>query len=241
MIQQRADALVALIERRRTVGQNVDQLQAFRTQRQEVEDACQRLEMVMTTWRLFRARQIGTVSRPPGVALLLEHLTQLQERYNENPSSIVGPNRLGPVKSGVATLVSSLEQQLLSAWAAYVREHTPSASPEVLNVLSRIPTLRTQVDRVWVGLRGLNDVLQRLPTTGGDIDAFDRKAKELLTTWTAFDSTHLPPEVLRFLKEVGSGGAALESLTPTVRQWLDHHHLTASFHIRSVSSTATNS
>lgn len=241
MIQQRAEELVALIGRQRTLGSHLQQLEGFGAQRQEVERASGRLGPLVAAWRLFLARGIGKVAHPPDAPVLLEQLRQLRDRYLENASSILGPNRLVAVKTTLPSIASSLERELLTAWDTYTRERIPAVNDEVLNVLGRIPALRAHVDRVWAGLRALKERQLRLPTTQGEIDTFDRMASDAGTTWNAFDSAQLPSEVLRFLKEAGSGGAALETLTEVVRRWLDQHALTASFRIRSISSGPTGS
>jgi hypothetical protein len=234
MIQQRADALVALIARQRELSVQVRQLEGFRGQLQEVTRAVERLGPLMSTWRLLRERRIGGAGADEQAAALLQQVTQLRECYEGDHASILGPSRLASVR-GVHTLANALQARLLVEWQQYAAALVPSVNDELLNVLSRIPALKAGVDAVWAGLRDLNERLLCLPAGAEDVDAFEARAADLRRKWDAFDTAHLSPEVLQFLKDAGGAGAALDALTDTVRDWLREHNLATAFRVRSLS------
>ena len=238
MIQQRAEALVALIERQSTLSEHVRQLEGFHGQRQEIDRTVGRIRPLVQAWRLFRERSIGDWSSDPQAAVLMQQIAQLRERYIGDRASILGPNRLASVR-GVYALADALEQRLLAAWQRHAGARVPGVNNDVLNVLSRIPALKSSVDAVWLGLRELDALLQRLPANTAEIEAFETKVSDVRRKWDAFDSRQLPQEVLQFLKDAGGAGAPLESFTDTVQQWLREHRLTASFRIRSLSSVGS--
>jgi hypothetical protein len=233
VIQQRAEGLVALIRRQRELRGQIDRLDGFRTQAEVLRNAAGRLGSLLAAWRLFRRRGIGSASVPPEATRLLVELEQLRTRFREEPTYVLGPNRLAVVRNEVPTFAKTLEQQLLAAWRAYTTAQAPAVNPEVLTMLRGIGALRPQVDRVSVGLRDLAERANRVPTTEADIDQFGRKAAEVSAAWGELDSGHLPAEVLSFLKDAGSPmGADLNKLTEPVRQWLRDHDLTGAFRIR---------
>jgi hypothetical protein len=238
MIQERADALAALIARQRELTVQVRQLEGFRGQLQEVTQTIARFAPLVRTWRLFRERGIGNAAADAQAAALLLQVAQLRERYESDRASILGPNRLASLRS-VHTLANALQVRLLGEWQEHARGLVPSVNNEVLNVLSRISALKAGVDAVWVGLRDLDACLQRLPSGAVEVDAFEARAADVRRKWDAFDTAHLLPEVLQFLKDAGGTGAGLDALTDTVRDWLRENNLADAFRIRSVSAVAS--
>lgn len=233
MIQQRAEGLVALIGRQRELRGQIDRLDGFRTQAEVLRSAVVRLGPLLVAWRLFRRRGIASASVPPEAARLLTELEQLRTRIGEEPTYVLGPNRLAVVRNEVPAFALTLEQQLLTAWRTYTTAQAPAVNPEVLTVLRGIGALRPQVDRVSVGLRDLAERSNRVPATEAEIDQFGRKAAEVAAAWEELDSGYLPAEVLSFLKDAGSPmGADLNKLSEPVRQWLRDHDLTGAFRIR---------
>lgn len=237
MIQQRADALVTLIARQRELSVQVRQLEGFRGQLQEVRRAVDRLAPLVNTWRLLREHRMVGADADAQAVTLLQQVAQLRERYESDRASILGPNRLACLRS-VSTLATSLEARLLGGWQDYAGALVPNVNVEVLNVLSRISALKAGVDALWAGLRDLNDRLQRLPRGAEDIDAFETRAAGVRRMWDAFDSSHLSPEVLQFLKDAGGTGATLDALTDGVLGWLHENSLTNTFRIRSLSAVS---
>lgn len=235
MIQQRADALVALIARQRELSIQVRQLDGFRGQLQEVGQAFAQLAPLMRTWRLLCERGIGTVVPDTQALTVLQQLVDLRERYERDRTSILGPNRLASIRS-VNALANALQVRLLGEWQEFAGALVPSVNDDVLNVLNRIPALKAGVDAVWRGLRELDHGLQRLPADAAEVDAFEARAREIRSMWEAFDSAHLPPDVLQFLKDAGGAGAALDALTATVREWLRENKLGSAFRIRSLTA-----
>lgn len=239
MIMERADRLVELIARQRELSAQVHQLEGFRGQLQHIQQAKDRLAPLVRTWRLFRERGIGGAVGDERTVVLLQQVKQMRERFDVDRTSILGPNRLASLR-GVHTLANELQIQLMQQWQEYAAARVPSVNEEVLNVLSRIAVLRSAVDAVWTGLRNLNERLQRLPTGAEDVDAFEVEAGEVRRRWDAFDTGHLPPEVLQFLKDAGGAGAVLDALTGTVRDWLGENELASAFRIRSISGVIPN-
>jgi hypothetical protein len=234
MIQQRAEALVALLERRRKLGGEARQLQGFQTQHRAVQETLGLLTPIVGAWHLLRER--GIIDLPaPDVAATRRKLLELRERFSKEPASILGPKSI-PIKQDAAALVAQLRPQLLEAWGAYGRTMIPNVQKEVLDVLGRIPVIKPQIDRIRQGLSELNSHLLQLPSAAGELDAFAEQAAVVRAIWNAFDSAHLPPDVWVFLKNAAGAGAALDSLTESVKQWLGAHDLLAAFRIRSTTN-----
>jgi hypothetical protein len=233
MIQQRAEALVALINRRRSVQKDLAVLDGYRNQAEAVTAATTQLTPLLTTWHLFARRAIGNTSAAPDVGSLIVDLDHLRGRFRSEPGYVLGPNRLTAVKSGVPAFADRFEQQLRAIWRGHVAARAPSVNAEVLQVLSTIGPLKVQVGRVAAGLRALNDHADRLPSTDAEVDAFETQARAVQTMWDAFDTDHLPPDVLHFLKDAGSNaGASIDALTDGVRAWLQSNGLAPSFRVR---------
>lgn len=234
MIQQRSDALVALIARQRELSVQVRQLEGFRGQLQEIRRAADRLAPLMHTWQLFRERGIGCADVNAQATALLQQVGQLRERFESDRASILGPNRLASIRS-IPTLADALQVRLLGEWQEYAGRCVPSVNDEVLIVLSRIPALKAGVNTIWAGLRELDERRRRLPSGAGDVESFVALAADVRRKWDAFDSTLLSPEVLQFLKDTGGDGASLDALTDSVRDWLRENSLAGAFRIRTLS------
>jgi hypothetical protein len=240
VIVQRAVQLVSLIQRREELRSQIERLDGFRTQADEVRKARQRLEPLVEAGRLLARRGISGTASAPETSKLLSSLDQLRAQYAEDPTYILGPNRLNAVRSGVPALATTLEQHLLSTWRSYAATQRPGVNEDVLAVLVAITALRPQVGQVTSGLKNLDERSNRLPVSDADIDEFDRQAAAVRAAWNDLDSGHLPPDVLVFLKEAGSGpGAELSRFTNAVRQWLEEHRLTGAFRIRQKPADST--
>lgn len=235
MIQQRADALVARIKRQKELRAHVDRLVGFRTQAGVIAAAIAQIEPLVTIRQLFSDRAITGTVTAPDASPLLKALEQLRLGFAETPTFILAPNRLQAIKGTLPPFAAALTQQLLGNWQAYALGQVPGVNREVLKVLEGLSALRAQVRRVVAGMEELEARTQRLPSSGADIDAFERTVADVHAAWNELDTSHLPPEVLQFLKEAGGAtGAALGRLTGPVQQWLQEHRLTASFRIRQV-------
>jgi hypothetical protein len=237
MIQDRAEALVSLIERQRELREHLHLLDGFRARGSEVAAARKRLEDLVKVWSLFKTRGIGLPDLPQTIGGVLEEVKLLREQFTADPTHILGANRLAIVKSSIPVLASSLEQGLLGAWQVYASERAPRVNMETLIVLEKVGPLRTQVDRVSRGLRSLNELTRTLPRTEREIDEFDKSASHVNAAWSQLDSDHLRADVLQFLKAAGSTtGASLDLFTEPVGEWLRAHKLETAFLIRSSST-----
>lgn len=233
-LQQRAEALAGMVERKRNRDRFLNECEGFNTRRDEVAHAVALMAGVIAQWRLLVSREIVPPDAVVGANALGTQIRVLHEEYVVSHGAILVPARLTLLKSGVPKLASSLRETLLAAWRGYASGVVPPVSTEVLDVLGAIPALKAQAERIGMQLRALNAAAERLPESAEEIEQFEASAASLQSAWAEFDSSHLPKEVLGFLKAAGAGGAPLQSLTPDVLSWLERHGLTTAFSICSV-------
>jgi hypothetical protein len=234
MIEERAKELLVLIKRQRELTKHLHLLDGFRTQASAVADGKKRVDELIQIATLLSDRGIATKSFPAGTSALRNEIEQLRERFVQDPTYILGANRLSAIKSSLPVFADRFQQALLASWKVYAMNRKPPVNFEVLNVLERIEPLRRQVERVAQGLRSLSIRSESLPRTVDELDDFENIAAKVNVAWKQLDSDHLPPDVLRFLKESGSpAGADLDLLIEPVKQWLRDHKLDRAFRIRS--------
>lgn len=137
-------------------------------------------------------------------------------------ASALGGDSFAQLSEIVLRAVADLESQSTQLWQRYTSHHAPQTSVEIVEALANDPASRVAVLRI----RRLSDQLTGLrsrpvPSTG-DIDDFDRAARELREAWAALDVEGIDPEVISFLRAANSDeGAAIGSLTPVVIRWLE--------------------
>jgi hypothetical protein len=235
MLRAQAAQVVKLLDRKQFLDEHMKQSEGFRTRAGEVQDIVKQLSPVTTAYRVLRENGM-TDLEPAGIAEVINSVGSLQSQFRDQPAMVLGASGLARVSGPVQRLVMQVGPQLRQAWRAYAEPKIPTVNDDVLTVLERLPALRESVQAIRRGLRELLGSLELLPTDEAFVPAFMRRAEEVRSAWDQFDEGHLPRGVLQFLKDAGSGGAALGELTPAVLTWLREHRLVGAFRIRSVAS-----
>jgi hypothetical protein len=160
-----------------------------------------------------------------------EAVRSVSRRIESDVAVSAEPGAFAPTFSALNRITTDLRGALRLAWNAYVDGRIPSLNSDVLDVLRRIGDLQQQVMRVEQRLKDLRARREVLPLRPEEIAAFDAGVEEVESLWHNLGGDSVPPEVLRFLQNSGTGGATLDSLNSVIVEWLRAHRLWTAFRI----------
>lgn len=177
------------------------------------------------------AMRDNTASSTTTVHSAVTVVKALRVRVAQDAAVLADPNAFQPLWQAIAKVNTELRSGLGLQWKAYADARIPPLSTDVLSVLRNIGDLRPQVDRVEGRLRQLRERRELLPTEAAEIEAFDAAVKEAESLWQKLGGDSLPPAVLKFLRDAGTKGAAIDALDEIVLEWLKAHRLWHAFRV----------
>ena len=159
-------------------------------------------------------------------------------KFRETPISILDP--VAPGEDARRVLLNPLQQLKIKldemakmSWRSWVEQQGPKISPDVLNVLSGVPTLRASVQSIIFLQERLRHAANSLPDSADAISAARALGQNLQDAWQGLAGTGIPESVIFFLRAAGQqNGAAFGLLTDEVRDWLGEHQLMTSLKVK---------
>jgi hypothetical protein len=220
------------LERLREVSQ---QAKALQSRADSFDADLTRTRLAVDSYRRLAGRGLAIAASTQSAAGIGHFARDLRAKVEADPSVILSPdlNVAPQLRNPLKTLLDDLERATKEAWGSHVENAMPPIKSDLLDVLSRIPGLKSDVDSVrslWNRLIGL---AEKVPSTDEAITFVDTLVGEINKSWQNLDAASLPAEVVTFLRAaIAPTGAALGLLTPTVLNWLQQHQLQGSFAIK---------
>ena len=235
MLLNRAEKLNDRIEQYVKVENAARDAKPFETRAQQFSKTAKEIRDLQTV--LMALKEVGVTIdfRPSNGVDLAEKASQLRIRLAEDPAAIHDPpfdlkhefvDRLNAIaRTGL--------QNATSAWSDFVLKRTNLESEETLDVLSALPQMKENIDRI----RGDRNELVRLGEALPDdpkasLDKINALVEDLQTAWSKLDASDIPKEVIEFIRLSASQGAPLSALKRSVVDWFTERGLTDSFRVR---------
>lgn len=232
MLTSRAKQLIELSEEKLKLQKYTSQIESLKTRQQQVEKAVSELLPLANTLRVFRQKNIISGDFVQKTDQFLHFVNRSLEKFTESPDWIIDSQNFNGniLDKSVKSVTNELEQQIGQAWKNYLLQRMPSTNQEMLNVLGRIEAFKPTVQRI----RDLSEQIQnkKIPQNSDDFEHTERLIDQLKEHWNSLSSDEVPETVLHFLKAAVGLGAALNLLTPEVRDWLERHNIADTLRIR---------
>lgn len=199
----------------------------------QYEAALGKLRLAAGQFALLRAQGIEVAAEVSSAAGFIHHLTALQAAIAADPaaatSADVGGKSLAPLDSFTSKLAATCQ----AAWEAHVAAALPQVRGDLLQVLSRVPALRTRAEQFRTLLAQAEARASSVPRSAAEVAAFTALAASCHAAWQALDAEEMPSGVAPFVQAATSiQGASLDLLTEDVETWLEEHKLLSSFVVR---------
>jgi hypothetical protein len=134
------------------------------------------------------------------------------------------------VIDSIETLVRVANESLSAAWHAYVVERVPSQEGLVVlaQVFSEVEGAGTDAMHLRASTQLVQSYLQQVPSADAisKLDSLAHEIPQLLQRLVGEQS-----EVREFADQLARGGAAIESLTPSVLKWMKERGFETSFKV----------
>ena len=212
----------------------INALRAVANQAEAIRSRASQFEKVLAALRLSSGSARLLHDQGVNVEFRLEaqgvrhFLKELHGKVADDPAAVlavkdISPKMLKPIERDSAAIREAADK----AWGNYVRKHMSGVSNELLEGLSRVPKLRSKVERLqslkYQALRRG----ERAPSSAAEFDLIRKLGRQFYQAWQELDAQDMPKEVLNLFREAATvQGAALSSLTPKVLAWLNSHGLT---------------
>jgi uncharacterized membrane protein YccC len=230
-----AEELVSLIDRARDLRAHVEHLSRFQARDEKLSRLLQTLQPVASAATALRRESVGSLDIDDRLQGLASQVRRVKKTYEEDKDKFLDPNGSGfrDLERTVEAFVTDASDRAKTIWRDYVDRSLSKLDAEVLRVLGKIPSYAVTVDR----LHALNSTLDRLREempTAQVCAQFGEVVAERQDLWEDMRGTDFSQEVLEFLRAASTGGAAVNTLTPTVLDWLQNHGLVDSFRVTTV-------
>jgi hypothetical protein len=236
MISERAQELIDLANRKKMLQKQVQQLQGFKTRDQELATAIESIKPHLASLEAFRKKSIPTPTFVTPANALLAKVDETESNFKKNPEWILSSASYKPQQFFAA--IDSLRNALSTAsglvWGEYTRHRIPQTNKELLGVLSKIKDLRKTVENIRAVSMKIEVMRSKVPTSVSDFTTFDSHIESVKNEWNKLGSNEVPEAVLEFMKMSSTTGASLNMHTPEVSRWLEEHHISGSFRIRTI-------
>ena len=232
---ERVQGVTKGIRARKEASLDAAQQQGFVTRRDELRAL--RALLGKSCGRVTILRSRGVVRGLPPLDLdgLLNEVRSLHANFLQERGSIkeaaVG-RQLGRVRDAL----SVIDKWLLDAWKEFATNNLPSVNESTLSLLNKVPGVEPKVSALHKAIDRAKIRVERLPESGEDIEAFNSSVAQVQQLWSSFGTDQIPADVLTFLRMATNSGAPLDTLTVSVRAWLEEHSLVEGFSVRPKSS-----
>lgn len=207
-----------------------DTATALATRADNLRSLIESLQPILSARRVMVGAGIAEGDEPTSLSYFASSLQELQRAHEQDPFKpelVV----LKPLEQAASQIVKQLEDSLSRAWSMYFEKESPTVSEAVLNALSCVSKLRPNVEKIR-NLRVVARTLSAtLPQTAGTLAMVKKNFSDTAEAIKSLETNDISPEVTAFLQAMGSGGAAIDLLTPKVIVWLKSNKLEESFRI----------
>ena len=230
---ERSEKLAAVVVEINALAAIADRAEAIRSRATQFESALDELRLSAGSARHLRDRGVA-VECELKAAGVRHFLSQLLGEVNADPAAILAAKDIHPkMLAPLAKIASILQEAADQAWRRHVRQQLPEVRGDLLDALTRVPALRSKVERFRVLRERALAGSERTPTTDAEFNAVELLVKHCNQAWRELDSEGIPKEVLIFLREAATPrGASLSKLTPTIVSWLEANNLAEAFGVR---------
>jgi hypothetical protein len=172
-------------------------------------------------WLESRLGRRASLSR---VKQALEKVEWLHGLLEGSAEGLAAGGEIGEVADSARRAIQEVERVAEESWGAYRSEKVPVWDPAILAPLARHPDsdVRRRVREAFDAHERLERLLQvRLPSVA-DLEATEAAVTEREELRESLP-VDLPADVAEFLIAASGAGAALSTLSPSVRAWLEEH------------------
>lgn len=236
MIYERAQEIIDLANRKKILQKQVQQLQGFKTRNHELAAAVESVTHPLASLEAFRKKGVSTPSFDNEANALLSKVDEVESNFKKHPEWILNSASYKPQQffTAVDSLSNAISATAGLLWSEYTRQRIPQTNNELLGLLSKIKDLRKTVDNIRAFSTKLEAMRSRVPINVDDFSAFEGVTESLTNEWDRLGSNEVPEAVLEFMKTSSTTGASLDMHTQEVSRWLEEHHISDSFRIRTI-------
>lgn len=232
LIQTRAKSLVQLIDKKRTLRTEKDNVEAYKTRKYQLHAEVVKVVTLFKKVALMWEYKICENRFEDDIQSLSGLITNLQKDFKEKPDWINKQGALTPLSSKVEFITTRIEDELKIKWREYIEKGLPSINRELLNILEQIPSFRNKV----LSIKKLNAEMiqykEKLAANEMELLLVVKKKQQFLNEWNSLGAEDVPENVLAFLRVSATQGAALNLLTPDILTWLQRNKIQSFFKIR---------
>ncbi|MDA1017798.1 MAG: hypothetical protein O3A00_25490 [Planctomycetota bacterium] len=228
MISSRASNVVALLQRYDQFRKDLKLNEQLKSRADELKAAADSLEEPAKRVALQREREWIKESQLPStdVEKLQTAIAKIRELIPEDPAKIDTPvNRL---VEGCESVADKAARQTEVEWAEVVKRRRPAVDEADLKRCEQFNSESATVEEI----RRLTRIpVTRVPTDLNALHEIEKRWDQLRTLIGSLPKGSENPDVNRFLDAVRKGGAPLDLLTESVRQYLEDTGKTKAFRI----------
>ena len=239
MLLERASQLAIRIKQYHRANDLAREAEAFATRANQLAGPVENLRQLKVLAAEFAANDIDVPFDPvPGMGIA-KRAQELLDAFTADPKSLTAGDESfrHQFLPGVRNLGQQLKTALEEGWRRRVDLELEPLPQDVLIALETIASYRDQIQAI----RRCDEEARRsrlmLPEEGTIVNrlaALGKLIKVKEQAWQALKGSELPDEIIDFLKQAGTRGFPLASLTPSITHWLTDRGLLSSFRIRSV-------
>lgn len=232
MIQTRAKSLIQLIDKKRTLRKEKDNIQVYKTRKDQLEIEVVKVMSLFQKVALMWKHNICENRFEEDIRSLCGLVIALQKDSKEKPDWIKKQGVLTPLSSKVEAISTRIEVELKLEWREYVEQGLPSINQELLNILERIPSFKNKVRSIKNLSKEIMQYKEKMATDESELLAVLKKKEQFLIEWNSLGADDVPEDVLAFIRLSATQGADLNLLTPDILYWLQKNKIRSFFKIR---------
>ncbi|MCY4392741.1 MAG: hypothetical protein OXE43_11920 [Chloroflexi bacterium] len=219
----RADGLRVEVEKLSALRRAAASSTTLETRADQLENAATGLLEQAGRVQLFRAHGIRLSFNVDLQEQLLKATREHRSAFDADPASIVADPTDSTFKyeylRGLESLHASIRRRLGDEWNRYIDSLTPGGLSELEEALTRVPQVAGDLAAIRRLHATLNAERAEAPTSVADFERAEAVAQDLQDHWQTLQS--IPEDVREFLAAASTGGAPLDDLTPSIRDWLE--------------------
>ncbi|MNW51522.1 hypothetical protein D3C74_290090 [compost metagenome] len=224
MLAVKAATFIELVEKKKLLEKNKEQIQLYKTRQGELHNALIELAKIRSNYLLMRDAGIPC----PELTELLSSVEVIAkdkaQLFIENPQLVLEKTAFHAFIKVISTTVTSVSQELLQEWKLYIESLIPNIQQDTLSIFKRVPAFKRETELIEQHMDSLRFYRSKLPNDNAEIEKLSEVSKVLHQLWIKFGQGNFPSNILEFLRLAGSStGAPLSILTEDVLKWLNEH------------------
>ena len=226
----------SLIDRIRAISQSIRDLEGleateteatgFRTRADDISQFAAKIQVPAERTKLFRHNGIDVQAPDFQARQLRLKLEEMLQKYMADRKSILESSSVWKfdTKTGLDSVASKTNQELRAAWIRYVTNLKPSVNPGLLRLFSRSRAYQAQSQRIDELFAELDSLMNRLPSSQGDVESPALLADEARRLSEELPSD-IPEPVRQLFQCVNDQTATVGHLTEEVMRWLKENEM----------------